>query len=93
MRIEIAFALPNEQIIIPLDIEGDVSIADAIKRSHILERFPEIDLAENKVGVFGKLMRLEDELRDGDRVEIYRKLIANPKQARKNRAEKNKVKK
>ena len=92
MRIEVAYALPNEQVIVELDIEGDgITVAEAIERSKIIERFPEIDLATNKVGVFGKLMRLEDVLREGDRVEIYRKLIADPKQARRKRAEKEKL--
>jgi len=86
MRIEVAYALPNEQVIIALDIEPPVTVAQAIERSGILERFSDIDLEVNKVGVFGKLGRLEDELRDGDRVEIYRKLIADPKQARRQRA-------
>lgn len=91
MRIEVAYALPNEQVIIPLDVEGTITIAEAIERSHILERYPEINLEVNKVGVFGKLVRLEDELREGDRVEIYRQLIADPKQARKKRAAKEKA--
>lgn len=88
MHIEVAYALPQEQVIIGIDVEGAITVEEAIRRSHILERFPEIDLAENKVGVFGKLGRLEDILQEGDRVEIYRRLIADPKQARKKRAEK-----
>lgn len=90
MRIEVAYAKPDEQVIIPLEVEGELTVAEAIRRSGILERFPEIDLEQNKVGVFGKLTRLEDTLREGDRVEIYRRLIADPKQARRQRAGKEK---
>jgi hypothetical protein len=90
MKIEVAYALAEEQVIIPLTVEGDITIKEAIHRSHLLDRYPEINLNENKVGVFGKLMRLQDNLRDGDRVEIYRKLVADPKEARKNRAAKEK---
>ena len=62
---------------------------EAIKRSNILALFPEIDLACNKVGVFGKLAQLSTVLQDHDRVEIYRPLIADAKQLRRQRAEKN----
>jgi hypothetical protein len=92
MHITVAYAPPDEQIIIDLDVEPGITVNMAIERSGILERYPEIDLAENKVGVFGKLGRLEDVLNEGDRVEIYRKLIADPKQARRQRAEKEQVK-
>jgi hypothetical protein len=88
MRIEVAYALPDRQIIVPLEVEQGITISQAIERSGILDRFPEIDLTENKVGVFGKLGKLEDSLADGDRIEIYRKLVADPKQARRQRAEK-----
>lgn len=90
MRVEVAYARPDEQVIIPLDVDGDTTVARTIERSGILERFPEIDLNRNKVGVFGKLTRLDDTLREGDRVEIYRPLIADPKQARRERAKKDK---
>lgn len=92
MHIAVAYAPPDEQIIIELDVEPGITVNMAIERSGILERYPEIDLAENKVGVFGKLGKLEDVLNEGDRVEIYRKLIADPKQARRQRAEKEQVK-
>jgi hypothetical protein len=66
-------------------------VAEAIERSGIIERFPEIDLAKNKVGIFGKLAKLDKVLQPGDRVEIYRPLIADPKEARKKRAAQGKV--
>ncbi len=86
IRIEVAYARPDEQLIIPLDMEHQPTVQEAIERSGILERFPEIDLQQNKVGIFGKLSKLDQVLNAGDRVEIYRKLIADPKQARRKRA-------
>ncbi len=86
IAIEVVYALPDEQVIIPLEIEAGATCAQAITRSGMQSRFPEIDLAVNKVGVFGKLGRLDAVLRDGDRVEIYRSLRADPKEIRKQRA-------
>lgn len=74
-----------------LDVPADASIADVIAQSGLLEQFPEIDLGRNKVGVFGKLGKLTDTLYAGDRVEIYRPLIADPKEVRKKRAAQGKV--
>ena len=86
IEVEVAYARPDEQIILALKVPVGATIEDAIRRSSVLERFPEIDLATSKVGVFGKVGRLEQELSPGDRVEIYRPLIADPKEARKQRA-------
>lgn len=86
IAVEVAYALPDEQVIIPVKIEAGATVEQAIARSGVLSRFPEIDLAVNKVGVFGKLGRLDAVLRDGDRVEIYRPLLADPKEIRKQRA-------
>ena len=86
MKIEVAYARPDTQVIIPLDVEEGATIEDAILQSGVMHKFPEIDLAVNKVGVFGKLGKLDQALRERDRVEIYRKLIADPKEVRKQRA-------
>ncbi len=86
IAVEVAYALPDEQIIIPLEIEAGVTCEQAIVHSGMLTRHPEINLTVNKVGVFGKLARLDAVLRDGDRVEIYRPLRADPKEIRKQRA-------
>lgn len=86
--VEVAYALPAEQVILRLDVEQGATLRDAIERSGILDRFPEIDLATNKVGVFGKLSKLDAVLRPKDRVEIYRALIADPKEVRRRRADK-----
>lgn len=84
--VEVAYARPDEQVILALQVPDGSTIEDAIRRSGVLERFPEIDLATNKVGVFGKVGKLDQPLVAGDRVEIYRPLIADPKEARKQRA-------
>ncbi|MEJ2575499.1 MAG: RnfH family protein [Gammaproteobacteria bacterium] len=84
--VEVAYATPDEQVIVPMHVEEGTTLEAAIRRSGLLERFEEIDLAENKVGVFGKLASPGSLLQDGDRVEIYRPLIADPKEARKRRA-------
>ena len=86
MPVEVAYARPDEQVIIAVDVEPGTTVEEAIKASGILARFPEIDLKTNKVGVFGKLTKLDSALRARDRVEIYRPLIADPKAVRKQRA-------
>lgn len=86
IRVEVAYALPQEQLIVPLEVPPGTTLKQAIDRSGILQRFPDIDLGRQKVGIFGKLKKLDQPLRDGDRVEIYRPLIADPKQVRKQRA-------
>ena len=88
LKIEVAYALPEEQVIIPLQVEAGITVEQAIELSGIRDKFPDIDLATNKVGVFGKICKLDTPLKDRDRVEIYRKLIADPKESRRKRAEK-----
>jgi putative ubiquitin-RnfH superfamily antitoxin RatB of RatAB toxin-antitoxin module len=84
--VEVAFALPDQQTIVALTVPVDATVQEVIRLSGLLEHHPEIDLARNKVGVFGKLGKLTDTLHPGDRVEIYRPLIADPKEVRKKRA-------
>jgi putative ubiquitin-RnfH superfamily antitoxin RatB of RatAB toxin-antitoxin module len=86
MNVEIAYARPDVQVILALDIAEGATVEAAIAQSGILQRFPEIDLTQNKVGIFSKPCRLDQPLRSGDRVEIYRPLIADPKEARRIRA-------
>jgi uncharacterized protein len=93
ITVEVAYALPNQQLIIPIQVAAETKIEDAIRASGILQKFPEIDLSTQQIGVFGKLSRLDSPLRHLDRVEIYRPLIADPKEVRKQRAEEAKVKK
>ena len=89
--IEVAYALPNQQVILPLKMAEGCTAAEAVAASGILKKFPEIDLAENKLGVFGKLVKSDTVLRERDRVEIYRPLIADPKEVRRQRAAEGKV--
>ena len=91
IRVEVAYALPQRQVVIPLHVVPGSTVAQAIDASGVLAKFPEIDLAQNKVGIFGKLAKLDSTLRDHDRVEIYRPLIADPKEVRRKRAEEGKV--
>lgn len=84
--VEIAYAKPDVQVIIPLYVDIGTTLEQAVQLSGILENFPEIDLDKNKVGIFSKLAKKDIQLREKDRVEIYRPLIADPKQVRKQRA-------
>jgi uncharacterized protein len=86
VKFEVAYGKMDEQALLPVESDTVLTAAQAIERSGILERFPEIDLKRNKIGIFGKAAKPDAELRDGDRVEIYRPLIADPKEARKKRA-------
>ena len=86
--VEVAYAKEDEQVIIPLNVDPGTTLEQAIQLSGILEHYPEIDLAQNKTGIFGKIAKADTELREKDRVEIYRKLIADPKESRRKRAEK-----
>lgn len=91
ITVEVAYALPEQQALLALSVDPGTTLEQAIRESGILMQFPEIDLARNKVGVFGRLCKLTDPLHHGDRVEIYRPLIADPKEVRKKRAARGKV--
>ncbi|MGH8548539.1 MAG: RnfH family protein [Methylococcales bacterium] len=88
MAIEVAYALPELQVVLSIDLEPGSSVKTAIECSGILERFPEIDLARNSVGIFGSVCGLDQRLTHGDRIEIYRPLVQDPKEARRRRAAK-----
>lgn len=90
LSIEIAYALPQKQELVRLHLPPGSTVQQAIEASGLLAKYPEIDLKKNKVGVYGKLTRLDAHLRDRDRVEIYRPLIADPKEVRRKRAEEGK---
>jgi len=81
MNVSVIYALPHEQTLEDLNVPDETTVEQAIRMSHILEKHPEIDLAVNKVGVFAKLAKLDDLLREGDRVEIYRALPRKPRDA------------
>ena len=86
INVEVAYALPNEQVIISLAVSNNATLEEAIRQSGILQTYPDINLDVKKVGIFGKLSRLDTPLKSGDRVEIYRMLIADPKEVRRKRA-------
>lgn len=86
IHVEVAYALPHVQMLIPLNVPLGTTVEEAIKLSGVLEKFPDIDLAKNKVGIWNKVSELSAVLRDKDRVEIYRPLIADPKEVRRKRA-------
>ena len=84
--VEVCYALPDASFLVQLDVDADTTIAQAIAASGMLTHFPEIDLARNKLGLFGKLKPADTVLRDGDRIEIYRALQADPMESRRRRA-------
>lgn len=82
-----AYAKPEAQLVLPVEVPEGATAEQAIRASGILGRFPEIDLASSPVGIYGKPCALDRGLRSGDRVEIYRPLIADPKEARRGRVQ------
>ena len=86
ITVEVAYAKPQEQVIVAVELPAGSTLREAVERSRLAERFAEIDLERMKVGVFGKLKKTDQVLQAGDRVEIYRPLIADPKEVRKRRA-------
>lgn len=85
LRVEVVYALPGRAVEVVVALEPGATVRVAIEASGLLERFPEIDLARQKVGVHGELRPLEGILVEGDRVEIYRPLRADPGEARRRR--------
>lgn len=79
MKVGIAYALPHRQAWFDIEMPDGATVQDAIERSGIIKQFPEINLEQNKVGIFGKVSKLDAVLNDGDRVEIYRPIICDPK--------------
>ncbi|MFA5083173.1 MAG: RnfH family protein [Hydrogenophilaceae bacterium] len=86
INIEVIYALRDQQKLVRLAVDEDCTVKEAIERSGFLAEHPEIDLTKHKVGIWNKLAKLDVVLRDKDRVEIYRPLIADPKEVRKQRA-------
>jgi len=91
INVEVIYALPEQQPLLRVQLPEGASVEDAIRASGVQEAFPEIDLARNKVGIFSKLVKPDEPVRDKDRVEIYRPLIADPKEVRRKRAEEGKA--
>jgi putative ubiquitin-RnfH superfamily antitoxin RatB of RatAB toxin-antitoxin module len=88
MQIEVAYALPTKQSLVDVAIKEGATVEEVIQASNLLNEYPDIDLSSTKVGIWSRVVKLRDTVKDGDRIEIYRPLIADPKEIRKRRAEK-----
>jgi len=88
IRIELAYATPERQIILNLSVTPGTCVAEAIELSAIKDEFPEIRIDPAGIGIFSRKVSMEQVLREGDRIEIYRPLIADPKEVRRERARK-----
>jgi len=86
--VEVVYALPEKQYLQRVTLEDGATVEEAIRASGLLALRSDIDLAKNKVGIYSRPVKLADNVKDGDRVEIYRPLIADPKELRRQRAEK-----
>lgn len=91
IHVEVVYARPERQDVTGVSLPEGSTVAQAIEASGLLAKHPQIDLTKNKVGIYAKLAKLDTPLRDRDRVEIYRPLIADPKEVRKQRAAEGKV--
>ncbi len=86
IRVQVCYALPDDRFIAELALPVGATLEQAVRESGVLLRYPLIDLATQKLGIFGKVKPADTALRDGDRVEIYRLLLADPKETRRRRA-------
>ncbi len=84
--VEVAYAKPEQQTLVALTMPDGATVEAAIQASGLLERFPEIGLSELKLGIFGVACKLDQPVSEGDRIEIYRPLLHDPKEARRQRA-------
>lgn len=85
MRIEVAYALPDEQFLFEQEVEEGCTIEQALKTSKLLEEFPDLNI--DKVGIFGRLVPADTPLREGDRIEVYRPLKVDPRERRRQQVE------
>lgn len=90
IKVEVVYAYPEKYFLKKMELDQPLTIQNVIVQSGVLEKYKEIDLRENKVGIFSRPAKLTDTVENGDRIEIYRPLIADPKEMRRKRAEKNK---
>ncbi len=86
MQVEVIYALAHEQLIVSLTLQADSTVREAVVRSGLLQRYPEIILDQSPVGIYGERVTYDSLLQDGDRVEIYRPLLVDPMEARRARA-------
>lgn len=88
IKVEVAYAKPEEQAILSVTVPEGATAGDAIENSGITKRFPEIDLSQAKIGIFSTACKLDQVLKEFDRVEIYRSLLHDPKESRRSKAAK-----
>ena len=91
INVEVCYPLRDQQPVVKLKLDAGSTLQQAVEAYGLLEKFPEIDFKKNKFGIYAKLAKADAVLRDRDRVEIYRPLIADPKEVRKQRAAEGKV--
>ncbi len=78
MKVAVAYAEANQQVVLNMNVEEQMSVGDVIQKSGILSKFPHLDLSVNKIGIFSKIVPLDQPLSEGDRVEIYRAASGKP---------------
>ncbi|MGX2949592.1 RnfH family protein [Ursidibacter sp. B-7004-1] len=88
--VEVVYVYPEKYFLKKIELDNPISIQNVILQSGVLQKYTEIDLRENKIGIFSRPVKLTDLVEDGDRIEIYRPLIADPKEIRRKRAEQQK---
>ena len=91
IKVDVCYALADKQDVVTVTLPAGATVMTALEASGLLGKYPEIDVKKNKFGVWNKLSKVDNTLRDRDRVEIYRPLIADPKEVRKQRAAEGKV--
>lgn len=91
INVEVVYALPDRQTLLRVSVPAGATVQEALQLSRIVEKHPELDLAASKLGIFGKLTKSDAVVRERDRIEIYRPLLADPKEVRRRRAEEGKV--
>lgn len=87
MNVGVCYAEAERQIWVRLEVPDDSTVEQAIILSGVLQQYPQIDLTTQKVGIFGKLTKLDAPIKEGDRVEIYRKITADPQQVQRRRVD------
>ena len=85
MNVGVCYAQADRQLWLKLEVPDGSTITEAIELSGLMNQYPEINLEEQKVGIFGKISKLDTPLKEGDRVEIYRKITADPQQVQRRR--------
>lgn len=85
--VEVLYAYPERHFLKKITLDAPTSVQNVILQSGILEKYTEIDLRQNKVGIFSRTVKLTDTVENGDRIEIYRPLLADPKEIRRKRAQ------